>query len=135
MNILIHVFPCDRVWRRPSRIHVLYIPSHILTLTSEALNPETAAFTCQVQESAQQNRVSGTVLPRLREYAEQVLEAAYDVLMDNVRGDLEPGLGISRLAKEDFLRFLQLTAFFTAYVRGKQVRRRERAGIEQSMGQ
>lgn len=69
----------------------------------------------------QAKRASGTLIPRLRAYAEQVLEAAYDVLMDNVRSALEPGLGISRLAKEDFLRFLQLTAFFTAYVRGKQV--------------
>jgi len=74
----------------------------------------------QVQE-VQTKRLVGSLLPRLRTYAEQILEAAYDVLMDNVRGALEPGLGISRLAKEDFLRFLQLTAFFTAYVRGKQV--------------
>ena len=74
-----------------------------------------------MQEATQANRVGGTILLRLRIYAEQVLEAAYDVLMDNVRGALEPGLGISRLAKQDFLRFLQLAAFFTAYVRGKQV--------------
>ena len=73
-------------------------------------------------EAAQQKRTGGAVLPRLRQYADQVLEAAYEVLMDNVRGDLEPGLGISRLAKEDFVRFLQLTAFFTAFDRGKQAR-------------
>jgi len=43
------------------------------------------------------------------------------VLMDNVRRELEPGLGISRLSRDDYLRFLRLGAFFTAYVRGKQV--------------
>jgi hypothetical protein len=41
--------------------------------------------------------------------------------MDNVRRELEPGLGISRLSRDDYLRFLRLGAFFTAYVRGKQV--------------
>lgn len=85
-----------------------------------------------MQETAQQRQLSGALLPRLREFADQVLEAAYDVLMDNVRSELEPGLGISRLAKEDFIRFLQLTAFFTAYVRGKQVRRCKRAAAGQS---
>ena len=42
--------------------------------------------------------------------------------MDNVRRELEPGLGISRLSRDDYLRFLRLGAFFTSYVRGKQVR-------------
>lgn len=36
--------------------------------------------------------------------------------------ELEAGLGLSRLSRDDFLRFMQLAAFFTAYVRLKHVR-------------
>lgn len=35
--------------------------------------------------------------------------------------DLEAGLGLSRLSRDDFLRFLQLAAFFTSYTRLKHV--------------
>ena len=114
---------------------------------------------------AERRQVGGALLPALRAYADQFLEAAYEVLpslfsrsahsellqiiclyhaimpahpwpkvrcfdpdahaeqvsMDNVRRELEPGLGISRLSRDDYVRFLRLGAFFTAYVRGKQV--------------
>ncbi len=56
--------------------------------------------------------------------------APAQVLMDNVRRELEPGLGISRLSRDDYLRFLRLGAFFTAYVRGKQVLRHGNLPVE-----
>lgn len=38
--------------------------------------------------------------------------------------DLEPGLGISRLDRNDFLRFMQLATFCSSYMRLKEVRPR-----------
>jgi hypothetical protein len=57
----------------------------------------------------------------LKEYAGQFLQAGYNLLMEGLRKDLEPGLNISRLSEEDFLRFFKLAAFCTAFVRLQQV--------------
>lgn len=35
--------------------------------------------------------------------------------------DMEGGMGLSRLARNDFVRFMQLAAFFTSYTRAKHV--------------
>ena len=58
---------------------------------------------------------------RLRQYVEQFLETSYGLLMGAVRRSLEPGLGVSRLGREDFLRFLSVARLCTAFVRLKQV--------------
>lgn len=67
-------------------------------------------------------QLDGGVLVQLRAYAEAFLMGgAYNILMGSLRKDLEPGLNISRLSSDDFLRFFRLAAFFTTYVRIKQV--------------
>ncbi len=58
----------------------------------------------------------------LKEYVELFLQSSYNILMTGLQKDLDPGLNISRLGNEDFLRFFKLTTFFTRYVRLQQVR-------------
>ncbi len=62
------------------------------------------------------------MLLQLRSYAEAFLGGSYNLLLGSLRKDLEPGLNISRLAAQDFLRFFRLAAFFTAFVRMQQAR-------------
>lgn len=61
------------------------------------------------------------VLIRLKAYLEQLLEGSYELLMATVRKMLEPGMGISRLGREDFMRFLGFAKICTSFVRQKQV--------------
>ena len=58
---------------------------------------------------------------RLRQYLDQFLDTSYGLLMGAVRRSLEPGLGLSRLGRDDFLRFLSVARLCTAFVRLKQV--------------
>jgi hypothetical protein len=57
----------------------------------------------------------------LRGYVERFLQSSYNILMTGLQKDLDPGLNISRLTNEDFLRFFKLTSFFTRYVRVQEV--------------
>eukprot|EP00891_Asterochloris_glomerata_P008793 jgi/Astpho2/8793/Aster-05348 len=70
--------------------------------------------------------LAARTLSHLRAYAEQFLEAGYDVLMEVIRKDLEPGLHISRLGRQDFAQFFRLARTMTAFVRIKQ----ETAAVE-----
>lgn len=54
-------------------------------------------------------------------YVERFLQGSYNVLMTGLQKDLDPGLNISRLSNESFLRFFKLASFFTRYVRLQQV--------------
>jgi hypothetical protein len=65
--------------------------------------------------------LSRRALQQVGQYADAFLEAAYEVLMNTLRRDLEPGIGVSRLQRADFLRFFRMGAFFTRYVHLKQV--------------
>lgn len=58
---------------------------------------------------------------KLRGYLEQLLEGSYGLLMGTVRKLLEPGLGISRLDRDDFLRFINFAKLCTSFVRQKEV--------------
>jgi hypothetical protein len=57
----------------------------------------------------------------LRGYVERFLQSSYNILMNGLQKDLDPGLNISRLTHEDFMRFFKLTSFFTRYVRLQEV--------------
>ncbi|KAK9830387.1 hypothetical protein WJX72_011470 [[Myrmecia] bisecta] len=76
----------------------------------------------QVVEAEPRAKLAARLLVRMREYAEQFLEVSYDIMMGILRKDLEPGLNISRLDRVDFLRFLRLAHFFTAFLRMRQER-------------
>lgn len=66
-------------------------------------------------------RMDKDALPILKAFAEQFLSSSYNLLMSGLRRDLEPGLNISRLSEDDFLRFFKLAGFFTRFVRQQQV--------------
>jgi hypothetical protein len=66
--------------------------------------------------------LDNSALPVLKAFAEQFLSSSYNLLMGGLRRDLEPGLNISRLSEDDFLRFFKLAGFFTRFVRQQQVR-------------
>lgn len=66
-------------------------------------------------------RMDKDALPILKAFAEQFLSGSYNLLMSGLRRDLEPGLNISRLSEDDFLRFFKLAGFFTRFVRQQQV--------------
>ena len=51
----------------------------------------------------------------LRSFADSLLEGGYDILMDSIRPELMHGIGISRLEKEDYIRFFRLSCFCTSY--------------------
>lgn len=51
----------------------------------------------------------------LREFLQQFLALGYGPLMETIREKLEPGLGVSRLDPEDFLRFVQLARLCTSF--------------------
>lgn len=53
---------------------------------------------------------------------EELLQGSYAILMTQLRRELQPGLHVSRLEADDFVRFLQLARFFHQYVRLKTVR-------------
>lgn len=74
-----------------------------------------------VQEGKPQPAFDEEARAILKEYAGQFLAAGYGLLMEGLRRDLEPGLNISRLSEDDFLRFFKLAAFCTAFVRLQQV--------------
>lgn len=83
----------------------------------------TTAFMSPANVQAVKDRpvqLEGEVLLQLRSYAEAFLEGSYNILLGSVRKDLEPGLNISRLSADDFLRFFRLSSFFTAFVRMQQ---------------
>ena len=65
--------------------------------------------------------LDGEMLLQLRSYAEAFLQGSYNILMGSVRKELEPGLNISRLSSDDFLRFFRVANFFTTFVRLQQV--------------
>ncbi|BDA45591.1 Topoisomerase 1-associated factor 1 at N-terminal half [Coccomyxa sp. Obi] len=65
-------------------------------------------------------RLDDDALPILKAFAEQFLSGSYNLLMSGLRRDLEPGLNISRLSEDDFLRFFKLAGFFTRFVRQQQ---------------
>lgn len=66
-------------------------------------------------------QLDGDMLVQLRSYAEAFLQGSYNILMGSVRRELEPGLNISRLSSDDFLRFFRVANFFTTFVRLQQV--------------
>lgn len=66
-------------------------------------------------------QLDGDMLVQLRSYAEAFLQGSYNILMGSVRKELEPGLNISRLSSDDFLRFFRVANFFTTFVRLQQV--------------
>lgn len=76
--------------------------------------PEQASDKIEVKTRA-------SVMIRLRAYLEQLLEGSYELLMATVRRMLEPGMGVSRLGREDFIRFLAFAKLCTSFVRQKQV--------------
>ena len=57
----------------------------------------------------------------LNAYVDRFLQSSYNILMTGLQKDLNPGLNISRLSQEDFLRFFKLTTFFIRYVRLQEV--------------
>lgn len=57
---------------------------------------------------------------RLQGYLEQLLEGSYGHLMSTLRKMLEPGLGISRLGRDDYLRYITFSQLCTAFVRQTQ---------------
>ena len=57
----------------------------------------------------------------LNAYVDRFLQSSYNILMTGLQKDLNPGINISRLSQEDFLRFFKLTAFFIKYVRLQEV--------------
>lgn len=48
-------------------------------------------------------------------FADNFLQGGYDILMDSIRPELMHGIGISRLEKEDYIRFFKLSWFCTSY--------------------
>ena len=76
-----------------------------------------------VQDDKHSSCIDSTALPILKAFAEQFLSSSYNLLMGGLRKDLEPGLNISRLTEDDFLRFFKLAGFFTRFVREQQVKR------------
>ncbi|CAG9467441.1 unnamed protein product [Pedinophyceae sp. YPF-701] len=59
------------------------------------------------------------VLKHLAAFADLLLDGGYDVLMDITRQEAEKGLGISRLDRTDYVRFLNVARFFAEYVSRK----------------
>ena len=57
----------------------------------------------------------------LNAYVDRFLQSSYNILMTGLQKDLNPGINISRLSQEDFLRFFKLTTFFIRYVRLQEV--------------
>lgn len=57
----------------------------------------------------------------MRAVLEELLQGSYAILMTQLRRELQPGLHVSRLEADDFVRFLQLARFFHRYVRLKTV--------------
>ena len=55
----------------------------------------------------------------LRNFVENFLQGGYDILMDSIRPELMHGIGISRLEKEDYMRFFRLSCFCTSYMKLK----------------
>jgi hypothetical protein len=72
-------------------------------------------------EEERPNGLHWEVVIQLKQYMEQFLEGSYGLLMGPLRKSLEAGLGISRLGRPDFLRFIHLARLSTGYVRLKQV--------------
>ncbi len=66
-------------------------------------------------------KLSHTLLQRLQTVVEEFLQGSYAILMTQLRKELQPGLHVSRLDRDDFVRFLRLTRFFHQYVRLKTV--------------
>jgi hypothetical protein len=65
---------------------------------------------------------SPQVLLALKAHTQSLLSSgAYNLLMAVLRQEMAPGLGISRLEKEDFERVLKLMAWMTGFVRCMQV--------------
>lgn len=63
------------------------------------------------------------LLRKLQEAADRFLACSYNTLMSTLATTLQPGLSMSTLDKEDFLRFFRLVHFFTRYTSLKQVER------------
>ena len=76
---------------------------------------------CEQASDLIEVKTRSSVMIRLRAYLEQLLEGSYELLMATVRKMLEPGMGISRLGREDFMRFLAFSKLCTSFVRQKQV--------------
>ncbi|GMH33973.1 hypothetical protein BSKO_01807 [Bryopsis sp. KO-2023] len=62
------------------------------------------------------------LLLKLRTYADKFLKESYNILMGVIAKELEPGLLMSNLDRDDFLRFFRLALFFTRYISIKQER-------------
>ncbi|KAK9840302.1 hypothetical protein WJX74_007181 [Apatococcus lobatus] len=61
-----------------------------------------------------------TTLVGLREGLEGLLDGGYNRLLGTVRKQLEPGMGISRLDRQDFLHFFFVSHLCTGYIRMQQ---------------
>ncbi|EIE20339.1 hypothetical protein COCSUDRAFT_58046 [Coccomyxa subellipsoidea C-169] len=88
-------------------------------------------------EDRQPPRMDSNALLILKGFAEQFLSSSYNLLMGGLRRDLEPGLNISRLSEEDFLRFFKVAGFFTCFVRQQQEevqKTRQRSGVDGTIG-
>lgn len=57
----------------------------------------------------------------MKQFVEQFLSGGYNILMGVVGKLLEPGLGISRLSRSDFVNFFQIAGVCTGYLRMKEV--------------
>ena len=75
----------------------------------------------QGQDGEQVHQLDPEDAQHLGAYVERFLQGSYNVLMTGLQKDLSPGLNISRLSHESFLRFFKLASFFTRYVRLQQV--------------
>ena len=76
---------------------------------------------CEQASDVTEVKARSSVMIRLRAYLKQMLDGSYEMLMAAVRKMLEPGMGVSRLGREDFMRFLGFAKLCTSFVRQKQV--------------
>ena len=82
------------------------------------------SLTLQGQDGEQAHQLDPENAQHLKAYVERFLQKSYNILMTGLQKDLDPGLNISRLSHDSFLRFFKLASFFTRYVRLQQVRPR-----------
>lgn len=75
---------------------------------------------CLQVDDGESRQVSAACLAQLRAWTDEFLAGGYNPLMEVIRKDAEPGLGISRLSRQEFAKFLRLAAAVTAYVRLRQ---------------
>ncbi len=113
--------PLASLVRASKTVAAFYTPCCLMTSKQRPDDADIRGI--HVQEDRQPPRMDSNALLILKGFAEQFLSSSYNLLMGGLRRDLEPGLNISRLSEEDFLRFFKVAGFFTCFVRQQQVRR------------